>query len=744
LAILAFATSVSAQTRPPQTPQKWAVVIGIGKYKDPGITRLPYAEADARAVYQFLIDPNGGGYPAGNVTLFIDEKATTVDLKSALGTKLPQKAAREDMVFVFFAGHGAVEADRSEPDGHAKYLVSHDARADDLSASAIPMMEIARYFGRLTADTVVFVLDSCYSGEGGRGIGSLPSGQRGPPLLSDYGLDRIASQGKGRAVLAAADTNEVAHETHELRHGLFTYYLLEGLRGRADTERKGYVTLDAAYQYLYDKVVRHALELNGKQHPKLIGERVGEIILAGRAGMDRTGSRPVVRHVPTGSLIISSATLGADIFLDDQLVGTIRAGGALHIGNLAIGTHRVRAEMAGYKSTERTVEVAANEQRNLPIILAPMIAGEGVASGGPSIDVTEPPAGASLRERETSVVVLVTDEAGISGVDVWMNGTLLHSELPSEDLTTNASISLSAVLRVGDNLIEVTARNKTGETRRASRAVARLPALVVESPPPASERFAVVIGVGGYDSQDIPRLAYADQDARSIYNFLVTTGGFKAENVQLLTDSAPVKPIYRHVMSALSERLKARKNDSVLIYWAGYGASGRQGREAFLVPRDFKPNRPRSGVSLDDDLRQVLDDIPVERVVLLVDASFGGSGKGRTLPIARNIRIAEDVLNRLGNAKGRVVIAASAPTEHALELPDVRGGLFTHYVLKALGGEADRDKNGAVTVRELYDYLAIRVAAHAKSLSLRQQPILKGDVGGDLPLIEPKVISTWT
>ena len=185
--------------------------------------------------------------------------------------------------FIYYAGHGAPEVDLSgqEPDGYSKYLVPYDAESKDLFATAINMAEVETFFSRIKAETVVLALDTCYSGAGGgRGFANLPAGGRDIRLQGKF-LDRLA-QGKGRAILAAADTNEVALERPELGHGLFTYYLLQALRGKADTKGKGYVTLQDVYGYVYDRVARYSRKVGGNQNPKLLAQSVGEIVLAGR------------------------------------------------------------------------------------------------------------------------------------------------------------------------------------------------------------------------------------------------------------------------------------------------------------------------------------------------------------------------------------------------------------------------------------------------------------------------------
>jgi uncharacterized caspase-like protein len=84
------------------------------------------------------------------------------------------------------------------------------------------------------------------------------------------------SQGKGRVILTASDANEVSVEKDELKHGIFTYYLLEGLRGKADSDNDGIITVDEVYRYVSTKVSQATGQ---NQHPVKKGETTGQIIL---------------------------------------------------------------------------------------------------------------------------------------------------------------------------------------------------------------------------------------------------------------------------------------------------------------------------------------------------------------------------------------------------------------------------------------------------------------------------------
>jgi uncharacterized caspase-like protein len=260
-------------------PERWAVVIGAGRYEDPAIPRLRYTVADAEAVHQFLTGP--GGFPPEHVLLLTDKterKPTLRNLKWALGTFLARSARKDDTVFVFFAGHGAPEVDPRglERDGIAKYLVPVDADLDDLYATALPMDELHTIFTRIEAERIVVLLDACYSG--GAGGRTFAAKRTRTTNLDDLFLERL-TRAKGRAIVSAARPNEVSLELSELGHGLFTYYVLEGLKGGADSNGDAVVTLQELYEYVEREVTQRSRAVGGSQHPVLKGELEGALPL---------------------------------------------------------------------------------------------------------------------------------------------------------------------------------------------------------------------------------------------------------------------------------------------------------------------------------------------------------------------------------------------------------------------------------------------------------------------------------
>jgi len=263
-----------------KTANRWAVIIGVGTYTNPAIPRLRYATRDAEAMYRFLTTK--GGYPKDNVLLLTDgagQTPTLQNIRRALGEFLYRKPGREDMVLIYYAGHGAPEVDTAgnETDGLAKYLIPMDAEPESLYSTALPMDEIQRIFARIPAERIVMLLDTCYSGTaGGR---TFMRQQIRAGSINDQFLERL-TRSRGRVIITASGPNEVALESSELGHGVFTYFLLQGLAGKADRNGDGVVTVSELYEYVEEQVDRKARAEGGRQRPLMKGEVEGTLPLA--------------------------------------------------------------------------------------------------------------------------------------------------------------------------------------------------------------------------------------------------------------------------------------------------------------------------------------------------------------------------------------------------------------------------------------------------------------------------------
>lgn len=256
----------------------WVVAIGVSKYQDPAIPSLRYADADARAVFDYFRDTFG--LPENQIFLRINEQATLREVKSVLGTQLVARANDpRDTVILYLAGHGMRDrvTGSLDADGLSKYFLPYDASRTDLYSTALDMDEVTNILRRLTPERVVVLLDSCFSGAaGGRSpFDPAAEGERAP-ITGEF-LDRMAHIGKGRVVLTASGPEESAQESADFAHGVFTYYLLEGLRGEADLSGDGEIDVHEIYRYVSERVSR---ETKGRQNPKLKEpDLVGRILL---------------------------------------------------------------------------------------------------------------------------------------------------------------------------------------------------------------------------------------------------------------------------------------------------------------------------------------------------------------------------------------------------------------------------------------------------------------------------------
>jgi len=372
---------------------------------------------------------------------------------------------------------------------------------------------------------------------------------------------------------------------------------------------------------------------------------------------------------------------------------------------------------------------------------------------GPVIVLRSPADRSRVDDSATVVAAAVTAASGIADVAVSLNGQEVHRHADREAPRSTA-VTVPITLREGANTVVVTARDVDGGVRqeiatityaRAAAAVAVPPA-----PPPAPvtrERWAVIVGAGRYDNRAIPPLRFAAADAEAMYKTLVEVAGFKRENVILMTERTERKPTLRNLRQVLGTFLARapKKEDTVVIFFAGHGApevdprgAERDGLAKYLVPVDADPDDLYATALPMEEIRTIFERIEAERVVVFLDTCYSGAAGGRTFA-AKGVRagaVDELFLDRLGRAKGRAIITASRPSEVSLELAELGHGIFTYYLTRGLAGDADLNRDGIVSLQELYEYVAREVTRKSRAVGGNQHPVMKGELEGVLPLTE--------
>lgn len=250
----------------------------------------------------------------------------------------------------------------------------------------------------------------------------------------------------------------------------------------------------------------------------------------------------------------------------------------------------------------------------------------------------------------------------------------------------------------------------------------------------SSQRWAVVIGVSDYQDSRVPALRYASKDAESFYDWIVSPDGgrYSPQRVKLLVDDDATN---NNIKQALYKWLgQAIEEDQVTIFFAGHGSpnSPDTPENLFLLPYDVNyESIESSGFPMWDIETALHRFIKAKKVTVIADACHsGGIGKpydvvsrsNRALQINRINSGLQD-LSKIGD--GVAVISASGDGELSREGEEWGGGhgVFTHFLLEGLEGDADYNSDKDVTLGELIPYLSEKVRRATRSA---QSPTVSG------------------
>jgi uncharacterized caspase-like protein len=285
----------------PAYVDRWAIIVGISRYEHERLN-LKYADRDAEELATLLQTASGGGFEADHIEKLINEQATTRNVNRALRSFL-KRPAKEDIVLIYFACHGAPDPDR--PD--IVYLLTHDTDPEDVSGTALPMREIDQSLREnLLAERVVIIADTCHSAAIDGGIGR--RGADNDTAIVNRYLQQVSDAKKGIALLTSAAASETSQEDARWGggHGVFTHFLLEGMRGAADNPRDGVVAVGELFEYVRKQV---RLATADQQHPS-----IGNNPFDGRLPMAITAGISAREHYQLGCQLYE---LGRS--LDDEI-----------------------------------------------------------------------------------------------------------------------------------------------------------------------------------------------------------------------------------------------------------------------------------------------------------------------------------------------------------------------------------------------------------------------------------------
>lgn len=253
---------------------RYAVIIGIEQYRQ-SLPAVEFASHDAYILREYLT--KSLGYPDENVVMVVNERAAKSDLEKYIERWLPNRVDKDSSVLIYYSGHGA-----PNPTTQEGFLVPYDGDPTFLEITGYPLKRLYEQLAQLPAREILVVLDSCFSGSGGRSV--IAKGAR--PLV--VSMENPLLAGDKIVVLTASSASQISSTYDQKNHGLFTYFFLKGLQGAADTNKDGRIELTEMYGYVKPEVERVARrEYNTDQVPQLIGNP--EVLKRGVQLLDRIG-----------------------------------------------------------------------------------------------------------------------------------------------------------------------------------------------------------------------------------------------------------------------------------------------------------------------------------------------------------------------------------------------------------------------------------------------------------------------
>jgi len=234
--------------------------------------------------------------------------------------------------------------------------------------------------------------------------------------------------------------------------------------------------------------------------------------------------------------------------------------------------------------------------------------------------------------------------------------------------------------------------------------------------------WAVIVGVSQY--QHIKSLRFTDDDAYQLYAFLKSPqgGALPDGQIRVLIDDKATKD---NILDAMDEvLLQADDNDVMLFYFSGHGL------EDSFLSSDYDGEHLRLFYS---EVEEILKMGKARHKIVLADACHAGAFSPDLAAKSPNVnRSLNEFYKAFESSDGGVaLLLSSRGEEFSLEDNGLRSGVFSHFLIKGLKGEADRDGDGIVTIQELHDYVQPRVWDYTTG---RQSPVLKGDFDPKMPV----------
>jgi len=230
--------------------------------------------------------------------------------------------------------------------------------------------------------------------------------------------------------------------------------------------------------------------------------------------------------------------------------------------------------------------------------------------------------------------------------------------------------------------------------------------------------WSVVVGVSTYEH--MPALRFTDDDAYRFYAFLKSPegGALANDQIKVLIDEDATR---KNILTALEETLlKADENDVIVFYYSGHGLAGS------FIPVDYDGFNNRL---LHDEIKDIFEQSKAKHKMIFADACYSGSLLAMKSVVNSMMK---KYYQSFENTKGGLAFFTSSHGEEiSLEDGGLRQGIFTHFLIRGLNGEADADQNKIVTIEELSAFVSKEVRKYTAKV---QTPVLTGNYDTNMPV----------
>jgi WD40 repeat protein len=262
-------------------PDLYLVTIGVSNYLNPEYN-LQYAAKDADDITKmFKTEKNKVFGNVHNIKILNNEAtvANILKLKNSL-----DKTRVDDVVLLFFAGHGVLDAEMNY------YLATTEIEMDNMARTALKYDFFEGLFDNIPARKKVIIIDACHSGEVdkeeefaeveteedvmfviARDVNSAASLESRAKISTQKSFELMKMmfadirRGTGSTVISSAGGGEYAYETEQTKNGIFTYVLINGIMSKkADLNKDGTIMVSELRDYVSTTVSRLT---KGSQNP---------------------------------------------------------------------------------------------------------------------------------------------------------------------------------------------------------------------------------------------------------------------------------------------------------------------------------------------------------------------------------------------------------------------------------------------------------------------------------------------